>query len=187
MGDIFTGAAIALGSIWFKDYLDNKNTTKTSTKQKAIECYGIATGLIYALYPKQVLCANLLKDKDIHLHIKLAEKYPDTIIDNLKKLDVLVIENFHPLKPQMLKITELIAEQLSYLQNIILTFQTNNETEKNFDDKNKQYNSDIQKACLQLRNSLTNEYINKETHPCNFFYYLTEIKKIVGNFFKRYP
>lgn len=187
MGNILTGAVIALVSIWFKTYLDNKNIIKTTKRQKAIECYAIAATLVCALYPKQMLCTSLLNNKDIQLYINLGKEFPQTAMKDLKKLDLLVIEHFYPLKSEMLTITNIITDQLSYLSNIILTFRDTNETEESMKNKNREFNLLLIDACAQLSANLDNKYINKANPPCNLFYYWAETKKNVSDFFKKYP
>ena len=152
----------AFGGVWFKDYLDNKKISKSTIKQKAIESYALSGRLIHSLNSKQVVCANLLKDKDFNVYVEIEKRNPDTSLDDLEKLELLIVENFYDLNDDFLEINKLISEQLSFLLNIIINFDKPglNITDDNFKDTNKKFIKAIQNACIKMRKTLLEKYIN---------------------------
>ncbi|SPX59380.1 hypothetical protein [Legionella feeleii] len=145
----------ALGAIFLKDHLENRKHLKTSLKQKAIEAYSLADSRNFTLAEMRVLCGKLVNDKN-YSYTNLPK---ESVLENLAKLEILIIENFYDLNPAFLNLNRIIITQYVFLSEIIVN---NSVAESEFRKRENDYQSSLVEASLFLKNELIEKYINQK-------------------------
>lgn len=175
-----------LGGAWLNDHMANKKSTKLTVKQKALEAYTLTERLTNSLNAKQVLCTFMLKDDKFN-YTEYYKNYPDTMSDDLAKLELLIVENFSDLDKALLDFQEILINQAQFLFKIIINktndkaFVTIGELEENI----KQYRINVVKAGHALRKNLINQYINKIPPHFNVYTSLNRVIAFVKKAFEK--
>lgn len=186
MNNFFTGfftLTAALSSIWLKDYLDNKKIYKSTTKQKATESYILANRVMRSLSSSQLICANLLKDKNYN-YLDMLDKFPNTSLEELEKLELLIVENFYDLYYEFINMSKIINKHSKFLSGIILNVPNTEVTDLIFKEKTDQFDSEIIISCNKLQNAIMDKYINIKSHV-NIFVFTNSIKVFLQEFIKK--
>ena len=91
----------------------NTNKLKSTIKQKAIQSYMLAGRVTHSLTSMMVICANLVKDKKYN-YAEIYNNKSDTSSETIEQLELLIIENFYDLNPQLFKIEKCIKFDFLY-------------------------------------------------------------------------
>lgn len=175
----------SFGSIWIKDFLEIKNSSKTTLKQKALEAYAITDDLPNVLNQNIIACQNLLKNPRFNT-VEMLTKNPDSTCDRLKKLELLIIENFSDMLLIFTRLKKIIIDYNLFLYSIICN---NNPaeittTENEFIEAKKAYEKNVIFESILLNKEIKKLLDKKEAHP-NFFACYRKIKDFLINFFRR--
>lgn len=122
MGNFTTGIFALLGAfggIYLKDYLEQKNSHIKSTRQKAVEAYALTNKVPFTFTSLVVLCKYTIRDPH-NSHSNSNENWEKTM-EILEKLELLIIENFINLNPELISIRKEVINMGSLLIDNILT------------------------------------------------------------------
>ncbi|HAU0239644.1 TPA: hypothetical protein ACT9MC_001124 [Legionella pneumophila] len=173
-----------LSGIWLKDYLEHKNSRLNSLKQKAIATYILCNHLRKTLIVQQVICKGLIENPDFD-YLQLQQDRPDTVLGDLEKMEVLIIENFSNLYEEFLQFNSMIVSHYRYLLRIISNKQQISVTESELKNEIDSYNSQMTRLTNNLNSKLKEQFINSpDTYP-NFYRYKAAVIRFWQNFFKK--
>ncbi|CAM2742279.1 hypothetical protein [Legionella pneumophila] len=187
MGNFLIGLFTLTGTlsgIWLKDYLEHKNSHLNTLKQKAIAAYGLCNHLQKALTTQQVICTNLIKDQNFN-YVELHRNFPNTVLEDLEKLEVLIIENFSTLYEDFLQFNSIVISHYKYLLSIMSAPKQTSVTSEELKSEIDSYNTQIIKSTHGLKQGLQEQFINKPDIYPNFYRYKASVTSFLKRFFKK--
>ncbi|KTD61893.1 hypothetical protein [Legionella spiritensis] len=174
----------ALSGIWLKDYLEHKNSRLNSLKQRAIATYILCNHLRKALVVQQVICKKLIADPNYN-YVPLQQDRPDTVLEDLEKMEILIIENFSNLYEDFLQFNSMIVSHYHYLLRIMSNKQQISVTKNELENEIDSYDSQMTRLTNNLNQKLKEQFINRPDIYPNFYRYKAAVIKFFKNFFKK--
>lgn len=174
-----------LAGVWLKDHLDNKNFSRVTIRQKAMEAYSLLTSLNQALNNRTVYCKSLIEGGQIS-YSEFSKSYPDTSFDILERLELLIIENFSDLEPEFDEANKIVTNHSIFLLRSICNLSNGRAEIDNaeLETKHNDFITQIIGATLKLKDELNKKYINVSPQETTFTDYLESIKLGLKKFFR---
>lgn len=187
MGNFLIGLFTLTGTlsgIWLKDYLEHKNLRLNSLKQKAIATYILCNHLQKSLTTQQVICKNLIKDPNFN-YVEIQQSRTNTILEDLEKLEILIIENFSDLYEEFLQFNSTVISHYKYLLSIMSAPKQTSVTIVELNSEIDSYNTQMTKSTHGLKQELKEQFINKPDVYPNFYRYKASVTSFLKKFFKK--
>jgi len=161
---IFTLAA-SLGTVWLKDYLEIKKSSKITVKQKAIEAYTLTNQLTFATIPVYIECRRMVANKKIKIEsFEFPHKFRNIVYEILERLALLILEDLYTLKEDFELFRDMVVDRLSYLLSVpFYADQTDSNLEilSKLDESQGVFLSEITLINKKIQEILINNYINR--------------------------
>ncbi|KTD47424.1 hypothetical protein Lqui_2350 [Legionella quinlivanii] len=173
-----------LSGIWLKDYLEHKTSRLNSLKQKAIATYILCNHLRKALIVQQIVCKGIIEDPNYN-YAQLKQDRPDTVLEDLEKMEILIVENFSNLYEDFLQFNSMIISHYRYLLRIMSNKQQISVNTDELKTEIDSYESQMTRLTNNLNQKLKEQFINRPDIYPNFYRYKAAVISFWQNFFKK--